>query len=689
MNTPACDGLAHSVRRPTARRHVATLLGCTLGLVAWICPIQAQNVLYVDDDAPAGGNGATWGTAYRYLQDALSAAQASGGVVNEIRIARGVYKPDRGVGKTVGSRSMAFPLVGVTLKGGFAGLGSRNPGSRNIRVNETILSGDLTGNDLPGFVNRVDNAVHVFNSSVCSTTVLDGLIIRSGFGDTSSISGGTEGGGVRVTCGKVIAVDCNFTDNYANSGGGIYAKNGAELHLLRCRLINNKSSYGGGLQITTSATLNCVSSEIVGNEAISTGGAVSIQLTSSRFTNCVFRNNLARWGGACISYSADTFYTNCTFFSNEATVFGAVSQINNTGSYTMSNCIIWGNRDRYNGMLESNGASVITVRHSDIEFGRESIDIASTTVLNWGPGIIAVNPRFRNSAGVDGVVGTLDDDLRLRPDSPCIDVGDNTAVPADSLDLDQDGNLTERSPLDFGGLARFTDNPFVADGGLAIPEYPILVDLGAHEYDPTGDFDGDGTPDALDNCHLIPNDQMDTDGDHLGDVCDNCRSTANPTQLDSDADGSGDACDNCNGVYNPDQHDIDGDGAGDLCDLDMDGDGLFNTADNCPAISNVNQADADGDHVGDVCDVCPDTPTGFPVYANGCPATPADMDLDGDVDQSDFGRFQLCMAGVDQIADGCEAANLNNDLSVDSLDVVIFLRCLTGPDVPPNPQCAQ
>jgi hypothetical protein len=56
---------------------------------------QASTVLYVDDDAPPAGDGLTSETAYRFLQDALADAAASGGTVNEIRAAQGTYTPDR------------------------------------------------------------------------------------------------------------------------------------------------------------------------------------------------------------------------------------------------------------------------------------------------------------------------------------------------------------------------------------------------------------------------------------------------------------------------------------------------------------------------------------------------------------------------------------------------------------------
>ncbi len=57
------------------------------------------------------------------------------------------------------------------------------------------------------------------------------------------------------------------------------------------------------------------------------------------------------------------------------------------------------------------------------------------------------------------------------------------------------------------------------------------------------DADGDGIPDALDNCPTVVNpDQRDQDGDGVGNVCDNCQTVANPGQEDVDHDGVGDVC---------------------------------------------------------------------------------------------------------------------------------------------------
>jgi len=69
------------------------------------------------------------------------------------------------------------------------------------------------------------------------------------------------------------------------------------------------------------------------------------------------------------------------------------------------------------------------------------------------------------------------------------------------------------------------------------------------------------TPVLFDDCQ-----PPDSDGDGIPDANDNCPNFQNANQADGDGDGVGDACDNCLGMFNPDQADADNDGVGDLCD---------------------------------------------------------------------------------------------------------------------------
>jgi len=147
------------------------------------------------------------------------------------------------------------------------------------------------------------------------------------------------------------------------------------------------------------------------------------------------------------------------------------------------------------------------------------------------------------------------------------------------------------------------------------------------------DSDGDGVPDASDNCPTVSNaDQANFDGDSQGDACDidddndGLVDTSEPAtgctlgsggRLDpdcdddnvsdgpNDPDGAGPIVagpDNCISVANTSQTNTDGDALGDACDPDDDNDTMLDGSDNCPTVSNASQANYDGDSMGDACD---------------------------------------------------------------------------------------
>jgi hypothetical protein len=113
-----------------------------------------------------------------------------------------------------------------------------------------------------------------------------------------------------------------------------------------------------------------------------------------------------------------------------------------------------------------------TILHYDGS-GWSAMSSATTVDLTsvWGSGGWDVNlgtdggenidqdPLFvrQPDPGGDGVWGTPDDDygdLRLQLASPAIDAGDEGALPADSFDLDGDGDTAEPLPIDLDGNPR-------------------------------------------------------------------------------------------------------------------------------------------------------------------------------------------------------------------------------------------
>ena len=173
-------------------------------IISFISIYLPAATIYVDTDSVASHNGHSWQTAYHKLQDALAVAVSS----DEIHIAQGVYRPDETFIEPGGTReqSATFDLaVDITLKGGYAGLGTPDPNVRDIDAYETILSGDLDENDsavtnasqLLSDPNRSENSYHVISiTGGTASLVLDGFTVTGGMAvgvDPHDIGGGIHG----------------------------------------------------------------------------------------------------------------------------------------------------------------------------------------------------------------------------------------------------------------------------------------------------------------------------------------------------------------------------------------------------------------------------------------------------------------------------------------------------------------
>ena len=94
-------------------------------------------VIHVDSAAAPNGDGQSWTTAFRRLQDGLAVAGAG----DEVRVAGGVYRPDQSeyAHATLGDRGASFVLEdGVPVRGGYAG--SANPGNPDAMPRLVSLS---------------------------------------------------------------------------------------------------------------------------------------------------------------------------------------------------------------------------------------------------------------------------------------------------------------------------------------------------------------------------------------------------------------------------------------------------------------------------------------------------------------------------------------------------------------------
>ncbi len=279
--------------------------------------------------------------------------------------------------------------------------------------------------------------------------------------------------------------NCTISENSADDGGGVYCLSYSDPTLTSCAISENSAVGGSGVYCQSDSSPMLVNCAISGNLAsIEGGGVLCFANCSPTLSNCTISGNSASryvGGGVYCLDNSSPILTNCTIGWNSAGDYGGGVYCNNS-SPTLANCILWG--DTPQEIYVSSGWDPV-VTYCDVQGG---------TGQPWfGTGCIDGYPRF---ASVDN--------LHLLPGSPCIDAGDNSAVPADVADLDGDGDVEERTPLDLEGARRFVDDPNTDDTGVADPpDYPNVVDMGAYEFGVFGDLDGDCDVDLADLAELL------------------------------------------------------------------------------------------------------------------------------------------------------------------------------------------
>ncbi len=483
-------------------------------------------MLFVDSRATGADNGLNWTDAFRDLQDALAAAADSNGMIGEIWVAAGTYRPDGGSR----NRSATFRLIdGVSVFGGFAGT-ETGVHERRPWLNRTILSGDLAGND-DGTINpskASDNSYHVvsgpFSSSRAARTLLDGFVITGGWAD------GTEpddrGGGLLNINSSPIIARCEFRLNHARRGGGaVFNGYYSAPAIVNCVFAANRGEHGGAIWNVHESNAETVNCAFVGNVA-GEGAAIAVQNSGPRILGCTIAGNQARNHGGGIS----------SRWSNPI----------------IANCILWGNTARKSS--GGPGAQIFSERpYLTVAYSCIQDAVAGDGQVYAGIGNIDADPAFVRppADGGDGWgVGGNDDfgSLGLRSGSPCIDMGGNSLLAEDIADLDGNGAVYETITLDLAGFSRVLDD---ADAPGREGQQGAVVDMGAYERHP--DCNGNGIPDSCDASCGPPGGQCDVAGCGQSADC-NQDQVPDDCQPDTDSDGMPDVCEWLYGDF-----DVDGD----------------------------------------------------------------------------------------------------------------------------------
>jgi hypothetical protein len=256
-------------------------------------PCQAKTI-YVDDDANGLNDGSSWQNAYKYLRDALFDSRLSTEQV-EICVAQGIYKPNQSIRSPLLSEFRIYNVFdsNIILKGGYAGFGTPNPNERDIKRYQTILSGDLNGNDVEVIdpcdlltePTRNDNSRHVVFIEYKGTVMLDGLTITGGNANGLDTGSGVGGGIINYGDGRnninPLIFNCTFTRNSARGLGGAIFLNPSWSSprgiIANCIFTCNYATYGGAIYADWVDKLMVYNSTFAGNSAIY-GGGIYLQI---------------------------------------------------------------------------------------------------------------------------------------------------------------------------------------------------------------------------------------------------------------------------------------------------------------------------------------------------------------------------------------------------------------------------
>ena len=407
-------------------------------------------VWYVDNASACLANcGQTWGNAFPTIQEAVDAALPG----DMIWVKKGTYFLSSKI-------SVNKP---VFIYGGFEG-NENEKIQRDWQNKNTVIDGNYL---VPGF-------------DITKQVTINGFIIKNGKGAQSAYSAG----GISISSqgiGKIA--NCTFINNSAfYSGGAIHIEVfGYDDSIINnCLFITNSApSYsGGGIYNRGSSTIirNCIFSQ---NGAWD-GGAIYAYDSSPRIENCFFFSNSATRNGGAVylsDWQDSPIIRNSVFTGNSAASAGA-GVYNNDSAGTVISCTFTGNQSCPNALIYNdyvtNKISII----NSILWGN-GLEVASKYTgylprvqycnidqsgFAGTDGNINQEPLFIDAKGPDAIWGTMDDNLRLQPGSPCIDAATSTDAP----------------PTDIEGSPRHDDPNMPNTGAGSYPYY----DMGAYEYQP-------------------------------------------------------------------------------------------------------------------------------------------------------------------------------------------------------------
>jgi predicted outer membrane repeat protein len=429
------------------------------------CPPETITRLYVNRTETLGNTGVDWDNALKNLRDALTLADNCAGIV-EIWVAKGVYRPDEGVGMVPDSRTETYPLLdGVAVYGGFAGT-ENDLTERVWETNPTVLSGDVDSNDVatggvvqnPGNIVGANSYHVVIAGSVSNTAILDGFTITAGQANGSEPD--DHGAGLYNNASSPTLANLIFIGNFAGNGGGLANLSGSNPSMTDIQFKNNM--------------------------ALSTGGGAYNEASTPTLSDVIFTGNFAAYGAGLANLnSSNPSLTGVQFTSNTAGTAGG-GIYNQASSPTLTYAIVSGN-SAPRGAAIYNDASAPTLINALLSGNASSLTGAG--IYNTGSGPVLINVTVAgNRAGTTagGMFNTADSHPGLH-NSIFWDNRDATGTGTASAtihndDLDSEPDINYSLVQALSGITHIGDNNLDRKPWFTTPLDPILAPSTAGDF---------------------------------------------------------------------------------------------------------------------------------------------------------------------------------------------------------------
>ena len=413
-------------------RFICFLLASTV--MFGISALPAWSTRYYVNQSAAGGDGASWETAFSSLGDAVAKAFYK----DEIWVAKGTYQPPDAYGFSV--------YGGVSIYGGFIGT-ETSKDEADPTSNPTVLDGALSGG----------NSYNTVYIREFDPVIIDGFTIKNAWH------------GIYVSWNaKATITRCSIKNNTepgdsGSGGAGILISGAKQVDIDQCIVGSNSSAIGGGINIGDSTTVTIKRSIITDNFATYTGGAVNVVNAQVLIENTVFYGNRTSEGPGPSVYTTNdsaVSVTNCTFYQNTGPHGNAVCSFSPAVA-TVTNCIIADNTSGSREHFYTDVPEQLTVQFSLIPASLNSIYTLhhgeyGTPPADGGGNVIGA-VSFANPSslyGADGLPFTADDGLMLSSNSPGIDIGTSATPQTDIIGYSRlAGNGVDAGAYEYGGSA--------------------------------------------------------------------------------------------------------------------------------------------------------------------------------------------------------------------------------------------